>query len=158
MRLRSPSDGHDLDKLSRRARFFIVERTASLLAAGLATLDTGIDLSCTIRRTCFSSRPSIRHGAAEPVPYCTMSAVRGLALAARSSGKLKAWIQGVTLITVMAWPAVWWTRAPWHLTYAFWMTWICAAFSVASMIEYMWVNRAILAQLTPARSAAGQAA
>jgi hypothetical protein len=38
------------------------------------------------------------------------------------------------------------------------MTWICAAFSVASIIEYMWVNRAILAQLTPARGAAGQAA
>jgi hypothetical protein len=87
-----------------------------------------------------------------------MSAVRGLALAARPSGKLKAWIQGVTLITVMAWPAVWWTRSPWHLTYAFWMTWICAAFSIASIIEYMWVNRAILAQLTPARSAPGQAA
>jgi phosphatidylglycerophosphate synthase len=87
-----------------------------------------------------------------------MSAVRGLALAARSSGKLKAWIQGVTLITVMAWPAVWWTRSPWHLTYAFWMTWICAAFSVASIIEYMWVNRHLLAQLTPSRGAAGQAA
>ena len=80
-----------------------------------------------------------------------MSAVRGLALAARPSGKLKAWVQGVTLITLMAFPACFWIRSPWQLTYASWMTWACALFSVASIIEYIWVNRALLAQLTTVR-------
>ena len=76
-----------------------------------------------------------------------MTAARGLVLAARTSGKIKAWFQGVTIITVMAFPAFWFQLQPWHLTYAFWATWACAILSVASIIEYIWVNRVVLGQL-----------
>ncbi len=76
-----------------------------------------------------------------------MTAARGLVLAARTSGKVKAWFQGVTIITVMAFPAFWFQLQPWHLTYAYWATWACAILSVGSIIEYIWVNRAVLRQL-----------
>jgi CDP-diacylglycerol--glycerol-3-phosphate 3-phosphatidyltransferase len=77
-----------------------------------------------------------------------MTAARGLVLAARTSGKIKAWFQGVTLITIMAFPAFWFELQPWHLTYAFYATWACAILSVISIIEYIWVNRVILGQLS----------
>ena len=77
-----------------------------------------------------------------------MTASRGLVLAARTSGKIKAWFQGVTLITIMAFPAFWFRLEPWHLTYAFYATWACAILSVISIIEYIWVNRLILSQLS----------
>ncbi len=76
-----------------------------------------------------------------------MTAARGLVLAARTSGKLKAWFQGATIITVMAFPAFWFHLEPWHLTYAFYATWACAILSVGSIIEYIWVNRKVLRQL-----------
>jgi phosphatidylglycerophosphate synthase len=76
-----------------------------------------------------------------------MTASKGLILAARTSGKIKAWFQGATIITVMAFPAFWLRLEPWHLTYAFYATWACAILSVTSMIEYVWVNRVILRQL-----------
>lgn len=76
-----------------------------------------------------------------------MTASRGLVLAARMSGKIKATVQGVTLITVMAFPAFWFQLVPWHLIYAYYATWLCAIISVASMIEYIWVNRTVLKQL-----------
>jgi CDP-diacylglycerol--glycerol-3-phosphate 3-phosphatidyltransferase len=77
-----------------------------------------------------------------------MTAARGLVLAARTSGKIKAWFQGVTLITIMAFPAFWFELMPWHLTYAFYATWACAILSVISIIEYIWINRQILGQLS----------
>ena len=80
-----------------------------------------------------------------------MTATRGLVLAARTSGKVKAWFQGITLITCMAFPACFWVRAEWMLTWAFWATWITALVSVASIIEYIWVNRPILAILLDRR-------
>ena len=76
-----------------------------------------------------------------------MTATRGLVLAARTSGKVKAWLQGITLITCLAFPACFWSRSEWMLTWAFWATWVTAIVSVASLIEYFWVNRAVLAQL-----------
>jgi CDP-diacylglycerol--glycerol-3-phosphate 3-phosphatidyltransferase len=76
-----------------------------------------------------------------------MAATRGLVLAARTSGKVKAWLQGIALITMMGLPAFWFHRYAWHLTFAFWATWICAVVSVASMAEYIWVNRGVLRQL-----------
>jgi CDP-diacylglycerol--glycerol-3-phosphate 3-phosphatidyltransferase len=76
-----------------------------------------------------------------------LAATRGLVLAARTSGKIKAWLQGITLITLMGLPAFWFHLYPWHLTVAFWATWLCAVVSVVSMLEYIWVNRAVLAQL-----------
>jgi phosphatidylglycerophosphate synthase len=82
-----------------------------------------------------------------------MTAARGLVLAARTSGKIKAWFQGATIITVMAFPAFWFRLEPWHLTYAFWATWTCAALSVFSIGEYIWVNRQTLRQLADKKSA-----
>jgi CDP-diacylglycerol---glycerol-3-phosphate 3-phosphatidyltransferase len=77
----------------------------------------------------------------------SMTASKGLVLAARTSGKVKAWVQGYTLISIMGFACCWWQRASWHLTYAYWMTWLCAIISVGSIIEYIWVNRTILRQL-----------
>lgn len=82
-----------------------------------------------------------------------MTAARGLVLAARASGKLKAWFQGVTILTVMAFPAFWFRLEPWHLTYAFWATWACAALSVYSIVEYIWVNRGTLRHLADKKTA-----
>ena len=76
-----------------------------------------------------------------------MTATRGLVLAARTSGKVKAWFQGITLITCLAFPACFWVRADWMLAWAFWTTWATAVVSVVSIIEYIWVNRRVLAQL-----------
>ncbi len=76
-----------------------------------------------------------------------MAATKGVVLAARASGKLKAWLQGIALISIMALPAFWNHRYPWQLTYAFWATWVCAVVSVASIVEYIWVNREPLGQL-----------
>jgi CDP-diacylglycerol--glycerol-3-phosphate 3-phosphatidyltransferase len=77
----------------------------------------------------------------------SMAATKGLVLAARWPGKVKAWLQGIALITICAFPAFWFTLSPWHLTYAYWACWICAIASVLSMIEYLWTNRAVLQQL-----------
>jgi CDP-diacylglycerol--glycerol-3-phosphate 3-phosphatidyltransferase len=82
----------------------------------------------------------------------SMCATKGLVLAARNSGKLKAWIQGMTLISVLVFPAF--TAgvvAPWMYLYAIAMAWLCAILSIASMAEYIYVNRGILAQLTARR-------
>lgn len=76
-----------------------------------------------------------------------MTATKGLVLAARPSGKFKAWLQGITIITLMAFPAFWFQRAAWHLTYGYWATWVCCVVSLASILEYIWVNRAVLMQL-----------
>jgi len=72
-------------------------------------------------------------------------------LAARTSGKIKAWVQGAAIITIMAWPACWFQLSSWHLTYAYWACWVCALASVASIIEYIWVNRELLRGLIDRR-------
>lgn len=105
----------------------------------------------------------VPHYATSPVPWLpvflmvmreiiagalrAMTATRGLVLAARTSGKIKAWVQGITIITLLAFPGCFWYRAEWHLAWGFWMTWACAAVSVGSIIEYIWVNRGVLGQL-----------
>jgi phosphatidylglycerophosphate synthase len=81
----------------------------------------------------------------------SMTASKGLVLAARTSGKLKAWVQGYALISLLAFPCCWWQRVGWHLAYATWITWACAALSVYSILEYIWVNRGILRQLVVRR-------
>lgn len=81
----------------------------------------------------------------------SMSASRGIVLAARTSGKVKAWLQGVAIITILAWPSCWFRLDPWHLTYAYWACWVAAVASVASIIEYIWVNRALLGGLIDRR-------
>lgn len=80
-----------------------------------------------------------------------MTATRGLVLAARTSGKIKAWVQGITLITLLAFPACFWYRAEWHLAWGWFATWACALVSVGSILEYIWVNRATLRQLVARR-------
>jgi len=81
----------------------------------------------------------------------SMTASRGLVLAARTSGKIKAWVQGAAIITIMAWPSCWFQLSSWHLTYAYWACWVCALASVASIIEYIWVNRELLRGLIDRR-------
>jgi phosphatidylglycerophosphate synthase len=82
-----------------------------------------------------------------------MTAARGLVLAARTSGKIKAWFQGATILSMMAFPAFWFRLEPWHLAYAYWATWACAALSVFSIVEYIWVNRGTLKQLADKKPA-----
>lgn len=76
-----------------------------------------------------------------------MAATRGLVLAARFSGKAKAWAQGFTIITVLALPVVTGDTARWQLDVALVLTWTCALLSLASLGEYLHVNRATLAAL-----------
>lgn len=76
-----------------------------------------------------------------------MTATKGLVLAARTSGKVKAWVQGATIITCLGLPAAFATEALWVLHWAFWATWLCALLSVLSICEYIWVNRGTLALL-----------
>ncbi len=80
-----------------------------------------------------------------------MTATKGLVLAARTSGKVKAWLQGITLITSLAFPAVLGGRQPWMLTWTFWATWVTAIVSIISILEYFWVNRRVLGQLIDRR-------
>jgi len=82
-----------------------------------------------------------------------MTATRGLVLAARTSGKVKAWLQGTVLISCLGLPAFAFHRHPWMLVYAFWATWLCAGASIISIVEYIWVNRTTLGQLLERRSA-----
>ena len=77
----------------------------------------------------------------------SMTATKGLVLAARQSGKMKAWVQGVTLIAAMGFPALWFEQASWQIYVIAGLTWLSAIFSVGSMAEYLWVNRDILKQL-----------
>lgn len=83
----------------------------------------------------------------------SMTATKGLVLAARWSGKFKAWLQGTALIMIFAFPAIWFNLAAWHLDFAYWACWVCAVASVGSMAEYLWANREILRQLTQRREA-----
>lgn len=85
-----------------------------------------------------------------------MAATKGLVLAARNSGKFKAWLQGTTIITACAIPALFggpglrWLFAEdpgFYLPIVGLLTWLCAAASVISMAEYIWVNRPVLRQL-----------
>jgi len=76
-----------------------------------------------------------------------MCAARGLVLAARWSGKAKAWVQGVVLITSLGWPAVCFGRQDWMLEVAAWGCWAAALLSLASLAEYLWINRTILGSL-----------
>ncbi len=80
-----------------------------------------------------------------------MAAAKGVVLAARMSGKIKAWLQGFTIITCLAFPACFWHRSEWNLTWAFWATWVCAAVSVYSIVEYIWINRTVLAGMLARR-------
>lgn len=80
-----------------------------------------------------------------------MCATKGLVLAARTSGKVKAWFQGFTLISSLGVAALFGEHTDAVRMYALVLCWLCAAFSVVSMIEYLWANRSTLALLTAAK-------
>lgn len=80
-----------------------------------------------------------------------MCATKGVVLAARMSGKIKAWFQGLTLISGIGVAAVFTGFNDEIRLYAMVMAWLCAAFSVISFIEYLWVNGSTLRLLVTAR-------
>jgi CDP-diacylglycerol--glycerol-3-phosphate 3-phosphatidyltransferase len=81
----------------------------------------------------------------------SMAATKGLVLAARMSGKVKAWFQGTAIISILALPAFLGGPADWHLIYASAILWLCAVLSAGSMLEYIYVNREVLANLVERR-------
>lgn len=80
-----------------------------------------------------------------------MCATKGLVLAARTSGKVKAWLQGTALILPLGVAAVFDPGAEIILPLAAVLAWICAVVSVGSILEYIWVNRSTLRELVAAR-------
>ncbi|GDY13163.1 CDP-diacylglycerol--glycerol-3-phosphate 3-phosphatidyltransferase [Planctomycetota bacterium] len=73
-----------------------------------------------------------------------MTATQGLVLAARTSGKVKAWFQGLAITLVCALPGLTFHQATWHLPVMAAAIWLCTLLSVGSMVEYLWVNRHVL--------------
>ncbi|MCS6969424.1 MAG: CDP-alcohol phosphatidyltransferase family protein [Planctomycetota bacterium] len=75
----------------------------------------------------------------------SLCAARGLVLAARWSGKAKAWVQGALLIAALALAALS-AGDPVILVPCALGAWAAAALSVASFVEYLWVHRRALAE------------
>ncbi len=73
-----------------------------------------------------------------------MAATKGLVLAARTSGKVKAILQCCTIIAISALPGLTFTWNPWFLVVTGVLVWICAIASIGSIIEYIWINREVL--------------
>jgi CDP-diacylglycerol--glycerol-3-phosphate 3-phosphatidyltransferase len=82
----------------------------------------------------------------------SMAATKGLVLAARMSGKVKAWFQGTAIITAMGLPAFFGGPAAWHVWVNTGLIWFAALLRAYSIIEYLIVNRTVLAQLAQRRS------
>jgi CDP-diacylglycerol--glycerol-3-phosphate 3-phosphatidyltransferase len=79
----------------------------------------------------------------------TLCALRGTALAARMSGKLKAVLQAVAIFAILL------LMIPYTLHYlsldfirsvSFWIVLVTATYTVASGIEYLWVYRGTIRQ------------
>ncbi len=79
----------------------------------------------------------------------TLCALRGIALAARVSGKLKAVLQAVAIFAILL------LMIPYTLHYisldfvrsvSFWIVFVTAVYTVASGIEYLWVYRGAIRQ------------
>lgn len=77
----------------------------------------------------------------------SMAASRGLVLAARMSGKIKAWLQGFTIITACGLPVFFGGPYAWQTWFIIACTWLCTVVSLYSIIEYIVINKAVLAQL-----------
>lgn len=75
-----------------------------------------------------------------------LCAARGLVLAARWSGKAKAWVQGAVLLAALGLAALT-DGAPWILGPCALGVWAAALLSVGSFAEYLWVHRRALAGL-----------
>ncbi len=77
----------------------------------------------------------------------SMAASKGLVLAARMSGKIKAWMQGATIITACGLPVFFGGPYAWQVWLMVAMTWLCAIMSTYSIIEYFIINKEVLRQL-----------
>ena len=77
----------------------------------------------------------------------SMAASKGLVLAARMSGKIKAWMQGATIITACGLPVFFGGPYEWQVWLMVGMTWACAILSTYSIIEYFIINKEVLSQL-----------
>lgn len=77
----------------------------------------------------------------------SMAATKGLVLAARMSGKVKAWLQGACIITACGLPVFFGGPHVWQVWLITGFTWLCALVSVYSIIEYFVINRSVLSQL-----------
>ena len=77
----------------------------------------------------------------------SMAASRGLVLAARMSGKIKAWLQGVTIITACGLPVFFGGPYAWQTWLIIAFTWVCTAVSIYSIIEYIVINKEVLKKL-----------
>jgi CDP-diacylglycerol--glycerol-3-phosphate 3-phosphatidyltransferase len=80
-----------------------------------------------------------------------MAATKGLVLAARWSGKIKATVQGVAMITTLLLPVIFGGWQAWHLQVGVLLFWVAAVLSTYSIIEYLVVNQAVLQQLVQRR-------
>jgi CDP-diacylglycerol--glycerol-3-phosphate 3-phosphatidyltransferase len=78
----------------------------------------------------------------------SMAATRGLVLAARMSGKIKATAQGVAILVALALPVFTGGFGAGQAVTAWALAWVAALLAVSSIIEYIWVNRATLRRLT----------
>ena len=113
------------------------------------------------RLTCFWCFASQAHGAWVPLWMVvvlfyrdgitsvirTFAMHKGIVVSARLSGKVKAWVQGIVMVTLLALAALGghdilvggWTVA--HLGHS--LMWIVVAVSVFSGIEYLYANRSV---------------
>lgn len=79
-----------------------------------------------------------------------LGATQGVVISARWSGKLKAICQGTAIITIlcfMVWPDIFGVGAERVPDLARTLLWIIAGITLASLFEYLWGNRRILATL-----------
>lgn len=77
----------------------------------------------------------------------SMAASKNIILAARQSGKVKAWAQGIAISFACGMPAFFGNRVELHLDINTIFAWTCAAISFYSICEYLLINRAVLKQL-----------
>jgi len=81
----------------------------------------------------------------------SMAATKGLVLAARMSGKIKATWQGFVIIGAMAVVVFSQGFGAWQAWLLYGATWFAAVLSAGSMAEYIWVNRVTLKELVARR-------
>ena len=78
-----------------------------------------------------------------------VTAAKGVVLAARGSGKVKATLQGIAIIappslTVLFSPAGLWQPQAWQANVGYVLAWVACALSLGSISQYLWDNRKTL--------------
>jgi CDP-diacylglycerol--glycerol-3-phosphate 3-phosphatidyltransferase len=79
-----------------------------------------------------------------------MGATKSVIISARVSGKVKAFVQGTAIITILsfnAWPGTFGLGAENVATLARILMWLTAAVTVASLCDYLYGNRTVIASL-----------